>query len=252
MGSRIIWINPVGSEDFDLPVRKFLERAKRPDTSIDVISLKSGPKHLKYHYYEALVLVDVLHRIKQSEREGYDGCIIGCFDDPGLHEAREITEKLVITAPGESGFHIAASLAHRFTIIVNTKKCIPKMQENLANYGFSRHIASFRALGLEIAELNENRDETMRSLEAIAKHAVEEELSEAIVLGCTGLQGFYEELQKAVGVPVVDPVLAPLKYLELLIELRKRFNWGHSKAYRYESPPEKEIAEWKLEDQYKR
>jgi len=69
-------------------------------------------------------------------------------------------------------------------------------------------------------------------------------------LGCTIQFGFYKELQDYVGVPVLDAILATLKYAELLIELKRRFNWSQSKAYGYESPPEEEIINWKLEEHY--
>ena len=102
MAHRVLWINPVGFNGFDKPIEDVLVQAKQPGTTVDVVSLKKGPLHLEYHYYEALVLTDILHQIKQAENEGYDAVVIGCFYDPGLREAREITEKLVVTAPAEA------------------------------------------------------------------------------------------------------------------------------------------------------
>jgi allantoin racemase len=62
--------------------------------------------------------------------------------------------------------------------------------------------------------------------------------------------GFYKKLQEDLKIPVIDGVLASLKYAELMIELRKNFGWGHSKIYSYKSPPISEIKEWRLSDQY--
>jgi len=251
MANRILWINPIGSSDFDRPIQEFLETGKQPDTEIETVSLERGPLHLEYHYYEALVLPDTLHRVKQAEKEGYDAAVIGCFYDPGLREAREITDKLVVTAPAESCLHIAVTLGHSFSIIVGRKKWIPKMHENVVNYGFKDHLASFKSVDLGVYDFQQDLDETARRLKAAAKEAVEKDLAEVIILGCTAQFGFYKELQEYVGVPVIDASLGALKYAEFLIELRKRFSWGHSKVYGYESPPKHEVVDWKIEEQYR-
>ncbi|HDI11229.1 MAG TPA: hydantoin racemase [Candidatus Acetothermia bacterium] len=247
---RILWINPVGTDLFDEPIKAFLETAKAPGTEIDVVSLKRGPMHLEYHYYEALILADTLHEVRRAEREGYDAAVIGCFYDPGLREAREIAERLVVTAPAESAMHIATTLGHTFSVIVGRKKWIPKMHENVVKYGFVDHLASFKSVDLGVYDFQKDKAETARRLKAAAKEAVEVDLAEVIILGCTIEFGFYRELQEELRVPVIDAVIAPLKYAEFLVELRDRFGWGASKVYGYQSPPLGEIRDWKIEEQY--
>lgn len=250
MEKRILFINPIASSDYDDQIQESLEAGKSQDTRIKVVSLEKGPLHLDYHYYETLVLAPILHLVKQAEREGYDAAIIGCFYDSGLEAAREITHKLVVAAPAESCLHIAASLGHSFSIIVTRDKTIPKMRQNVVKYGFREHLASFKSIALGVGDLQENQTETARRMKVLAKEAVERDLAEVIILGCTIQFGFYKELQEYLGVPVLDAILATLKYAELLIELKKRFNWSQSKAYGYESPPKEEIINWKLEEQY--
>jgi len=250
MEKRILFINPIASSDYDDQIQESLQAGKSQDTRIKVVSLEKGPLHLEYHYYETLVLAPILHLVKQAEREGYDAAIIGCFYDSGLEAAREITHKLVVAAPAESCLHIAASLGHSFSIIVTRDKTIPKMRQNVVKYGFREHLASFKSIALAVGDLQENQTETARKMKVLAKEAVERDLAEVIILGCTIQFGFYKELQEYLGVPVLDAILATLKYAELLIELKKRFNWSQSKAYGYESPPKEEIINWKLEEQY--
>jgi allantoin racemase len=250
MEKRILFINPVASSDYNDQIKESLEAGKCQDTIIRVVSLKRGPLHLDYHYYETLVLAPILHMVKQAERDGYDAAIIGCFFDSGLEAAREITHRLVVAAPAESCMHIAASLGHSFSVIVTRDKTIPKMRHNVVKYGFKEHLASFKSIGLGVGDLQEDRIETVERLKVLAKEAVEKDLAEVVILGCTIQFGFYKELQDYVGVPVLDAILATLKYAELLIELKRRFNWSQSKAYGYESPPEEEIINWKLEEHY--
>jgi allantoin racemase len=136
MEKRILFINPIASSDYDDQIQESLEVGKSQDMRIKVVSLEKGPLHLDYHYYETLALAPILHLVKQTEREGYDAAIIGCFYNSGLEAAREITHKLVVAAPAESCLHIAASLGHSFSIIVVRKKCIPKIREKVVKYGF--------------------------------------------------------------------------------------------------------------------
>jgi len=247
---KILWINPVGTALFDEPIKAFLDTAKDADTQLDICSLPRGPQHLEYHYYEALILEDTLHTVKRAENDGYDAAVIGCFYDPGLHEAREICERMVVTAPAESAMHIATTLGHSFSILVGRKKWIPKMHQNVVKYGFEQRLASFKSLEMGVYDFQVDPAETERRMTDASREAVEVDGAEAIVLGCTIEFGFYERLQKEIGVPVIDATIAPLKAAEYLVGLRDKFAWGHSKAYGYESPPASEIAGWKLASQY--
>jgi len=251
MGSRILWINPASEvAAFDKPIAEFINTAKRVDTQVDVVSLKRGPMHLEYYYYEALVLSDTLNRVKRAEKEGYDAAIIGCFYDPGLREAREITDRIVIAAPAEASMLIAAGLGHRFSIIVGRNKWIPQMYENVVKYGLISRLASFESVDLGVYDFQKDKSETARRIRKAAERAVHEKLAEVIILGCTMEFGFYKKLQEELNIPVIDAILAPLKYAEFMVELRKSFGWGHSKICGYESPPISEIKEWKLSNQY--
>lgn len=250
MARRVLWINPVGTDLFDAPIRETLEKEKAADTELTVVSLARGPQHLEYHYYEALILVDTLHEVKRAENEGYDAAVIGCFYDPGLREAREITRRLVVTAPAEACLHIAGTLGHKFSIVVGRDKWIPEMMENVVNYGFEHRLASFKSVGLGVHDFHRDERVTRARLIAAAREAVEKDRAEVVILGCTIQFGFYRELQAEIGVPVIDAILAPLKYAEFLVDLRDRFGWSHSKKIGYESPPVQEILGWGLPGQF--
>lgn len=249
--NRILWINPINElAASNRSIAEYINIAKRADTYVDVVALKRGPMHLNYYYYDALIIGDTLHQVKRAEKEGYDAAIIGCFYDPGLREAREITNRIVIAAPAEASILIAAGLGHRFSIIVASDKCIPKMYENVVNYGLINRLASFESVDLEVNDFQKDKTETMRRIHKAAERAIHEKFAEVIILGCTMEFGFYKELQEELKIPVIDAIVAPIKYAEFMIELRKNFGWGHSKICSYKSPPISEIKEWKLSDQY--
>lgn len=235
--ARILWIDPVGTDRACAALQRELDSAKRAGTTVEVKALSRGPEHLEYRYYEALVLADTLALVGRAEQDGYDAAVIGCFLDPGLQEAREISERLVVTAPAESTMHLAATLGRSFSIIVGRQKWVPKMHDNVVLYGFSSRLASFRAIGLGVRDFQKDRKETACRLEEASRRAVVEDQAEVIILGCTMEFGFHKALQSKLGVPVLDPVIVPLKHAEHLVALRDGFGWSHSKVCTYQSPP---------------
>ena len=247
MANRILYIDPLGTPLSDAAP---LLEAKRPDTEVTVVALPRGPWHLEPHYYEALVLVDVLNLIKAAESEGFDAAIIGCFYDVGLHAAREVAERMIVTAPCEASVHIAATLGHKFSIIVGRRKWIPQMMENVFSYGMKDKLASFKAVDLGVHDFHRDEAETARRFKAVGREAIERDGAEVIILGCTATAGFYRELQAELGVPVIDPMLAAFKTAEFGADLRKQFGWSHSKIGGYETPRADELAEWGIEKQY--
>ena len=247
---KILYINPVGTRENDASMTLELRRAAERGTKVDLTSLKRGPWHIEYHYYESLVLPDLLHEVKAAENQGYDGVVLGCFYDLGLQEAREISERIVVTSPAESTMLLACSLGYKFSVIVGRKKWIPQMMDNVVKCGLKDRLASFRVINMGVLDFQRDHSKTNRRQLEEGRRAVEADGAEVIILGCTVEFGFWRELQKRLGVPVLDPVITPLKYAEYLVTLRDRFGWSHSKVGSYESPPLGEISAWGLGKQY--
>lgn len=107
MGQRILYIDPVGVEVVAEGLQ-LLTSQKQERTELTMVHLPRGPEHLEYRYYEALVLMDILHLIKEGESQGFDAAIIGCFYDTGLQDAREVAERMVVVAPCEASTRIAS------------------------------------------------------------------------------------------------------------------------------------------------
>lgn len=249
MKQKILYIDPVGEGVVEEGLRYLLNH-KRDKTELKMLALPRGPEHLEYRYYEALVLVDILHLVQESERQGFSATIIGCFYDVGLQAAREVSQSMPVVAPCEASVHLAATMGDRFSIIVGRRKWIPEMRENVLEYGMKERLASFKSVDLGVLEFHQDEQETAARFRRAAREAVELDGAEVIILGCTATYGFYEELQKELGVPVIDSMIASLKAAEFAGELASRLGWSHSKIGGYESPPPEEHDPWRLGDQY--
>lgn len=247
---KILFINPVGCDILDKETEDYLKQYKEDDTDVFVESLDSGlPWHLEQSYLEVLIAEKLLHRIKRAELEGYDACVIGCYYDPFLEEAREICEKMIVTAPAEAAMHIGTTLASSFSVLVVRRKTIPEMKDNVYHHGYQKYLASFRSLEIGVRQLQVDPEYTKQRMREEIKKAIDEDGAEAILLGCTVQLGFFDELQKEFHVPIIDANIAPLKYAEFLCNLRDKAGWYTSKKCRYESPVPEEICSWGT-DQY--
>jgi allantoin racemase len=246
--SRILWINPLGTSVFDATIGAELRRVKRPDTDVEVRSLKRGPHHLEYHAYESWVTPDVLTTIVAAEREGFDAAVIGCFYDTGLRAAREVATRIVVAAPCESAVHIASTLGDSFSVIVGRRKWVPEMRDNVTRYGYRDRLASFKVVELGVHDFQADPERTRERLTAAAEEAVTKDGAEVVVLGCTAEYGFFEELQAKLGVPVIDATVAPFKYAELLAGLAT-LGWRPSKIGGFAAPPREELEAFGLVEQ---
>jgi len=220
--------------------KEWLQEMAEDFTKVEVSDIVTGTPHLEYEFYEHINIHKLLERCVGAERDGYDGIALNCFYDPGLREARELV-RIPVSAPCETSLHVASMLvADKFSIVVGRRKWIPKMMDNARNYGFESKIASWRILNLTVPELR-NLEETEAAILREARAAVEEDLAECVVLGCTGMARQAEKVQRVLGVPVLDPVIMTLKMAEMRAILWKRFGISHSKVGGYEAPPTDEF-----------
>ena len=244
---RLLYLKAVAYDSLNQEIGEYLEPFLDEKTDLEVRSIPKGTSHMEYHFYQAVNQQEILKGILQAEKDGFDACIISCFDDPSLYEGREISRNMIVTAPGEASAHLAATLGNKFSVIVGRKKWIPQMEENIHKYGLGRKLASFRSLDLGVLEFHENEDKTRRRMEEEIRKAVEEDQAEVIVLGCTMQFGFYRERQEKFHIPVIDSMVAAVKYAEYLVEMREKAGWTFSRAGLYERPPVEEMKAWELE-----
>ena len=248
MRKRILWVNTLGSSEYDSPIADLLGQVKDPETEVEVVSLALPEPlaHVEYRSYEALTHGDIVRLAADGGHRGLDAMVIGCFFDPALKEAREVSGDMVVVGPCLAAVQLAATLADSFSIIVTRNKCARKTIERVQDYGASGHLASIRSLNIGVDSLRADPDLTMRRIKEEAHRAVDEDQAEVVVLGCTVEFGFHEEVQKETGVPVIDAVCAPFKLAEHLAGLKRRFGWVPSRVGSCEPPPAHEIERFGL------
>ena len=66
------------------------------ETQVVAVSPSMGPVSVEGHYDEAVSALGVVDEVRKGAAEGMQGYLIACFDDPGLHAAREVANGPVV------------------------------------------------------------------------------------------------------------------------------------------------------------
>ena len=228
---RIMVINPNSSPEMTKQIERVLLGIKRPETLLTVVRVEDAPPAIETDVDAAQAVPGVLRLVRKANEEGYDVVIIACFSDPGLGAAREIS-KILVLGIQETSLHIAAMLGHRFTILTPLPHRVPKKERDVRGLGLGEALASVRALGLTVTETEAEPERTKARILDVARAAVEEDGAEVLVLGCAGMAGYASEIEKKLGIVVIDPVTVTFKVAEGLAEMGLR----HSKRALYRMP----------------
>ena len=244
----LCWLNPIGSPAFDEPIAQLLRSIKLPSTQVEVVSfdMQPSPSHLEYRCYEAMIYERSVRVARDCAQRGLDGLVLGCFYDPALEDAREISGEMIVVGPCQASLQVVANLANRFSIIVGRNKWMEQMGSRVKACGAGDRLASMRSLNMGVDEFQRDHALTRSRIIEQARRAVEEDGAEAIILGCTIEFGFFEQVQAEIGVPVIDPVVAAFKVAEAAAGMKCRFGWSPSRVGSCEPPPEAEIKAFGL------
>lgn len=218
--------------------REFLKARAAPGVDVEVRSLAGGPPSIESAWEAALVVPELTERVVRAEREGFDAVIVGCFSDPGLDALRELVTIPVI-GPGSSAVHLAAQLGTRFSIIAPLEGGEGRVAARLRALGVADKFVSVRGIGMSVLDLARDREAVLERVTEVARAAAREDGADAFVLGCMsmGFVGVTDDVQKRLGLPVVNPVVAALKTAEMVVAMEL----SHSKAA-YPIPPKLEVT----------
>lgn len=262
---KVMYLNPVGNSEDDQTFADMVKEYKYPATSADVASMNPDsvpPKmdNLEYRTYESFIVNDTVKAARYTSKHDYDAMVIGCFYDPALLDAREISSNTIIVAPCQASIVAALNIANNFSIIIGETKWEDQMRQTVYEYGYKDKLASFQSVGLRVDEFHKDPDKTRELLELAAVEAIQLHKAEAIILGCTLEIGFYKELQEflnspgefpGAGIPVIDASIAAFKAAENAA-LLKQYGWKNSRQWGMQQPPEDELKKFNiLQEDYK-
>ncbi|WP_243671935.1 aspartate/glutamate racemase family protein, partial [Paraburkholderia kirstenboschensis] len=105
-------------------------------------------------------------------------------------------------------------------------------------YGMRRFCRNVRATDVAVLDLDKPGSAARRVILDECRRALDEDGSDAIVLGCAGMAELCAEIEDALGAPVIEGVTAAVKWTEALVSLRlstaKRGDYARPLPKRYD------------------
>ena len=244
-----MYLSPIGFDSYDSIFATMIKEEKFAKTEVHITSLTTSVglmDNLEYRTFNALIATELIKATRQASNEGFDALIVGCFYDPYLLEAREISGDMVVVGPCHSSIEIALKISNKFSVIIGQKKWEHEMHTTIKEYGYGERLVSFRSVDMGVCEFQVDHHITANALFQAAEKAVNEDFAESIILGCTCELGFYKEIQEKLQVPVIDPSLASLKQAEQAAFLKNNYGWKPSRKWSSEAPSEADIKRFGL------
>lgn len=218
MGARIVVINPNSTEAVTRAMKTALEPLRLAGgPQIECLTLAEGPPGVESQSDADSVILPLCRKIRETEGDAF---VIACFSDPGLHSAREATDKPVLGI-AECGILTALTLGQRFGVISILARSVPRHLRYIAAMGVSSRLAGDIPVELGVTELADQRVTEARMIET-GRALRESHGADVLVMGCAGMARYRDAVEEAVRVPVVEPTQAAV----VMALGRVRLGWG--------------------------
>ena len=184
---------------------RMLSAAVSPRTEISVDCIRKGPDELDCHTDEAFAAPELVKMAIKAEKDGYDAIVIYCFSDVGLEALRE-NVKIPVIAPGEVTLSVAQTLCSRFVVVTGAGWNIPRTYRRMMRNCIAREkMQAVLALDIPAEKMRVNPNATREHLELVCEEAVGKYQADGVILGCLGMAGYGDELERKYPVKVLDP-----------------------------------------------
>ena len=229
----LLLINPNTTSSMTDKMHLAAEPLLPADSHLKSLTSAYGPPSIEGYYDEVFSVPPLLELIRQHSVD-CDAVIIACFDDTGVEAARCISQVPVIGIC-QAACQLASILASSFSIVTTLSRSVTELERRVLNYGFERQCKRVRATDIPVLELEQCNPDTLQKLYHQCELALEQDGSEAIVLGCAGMVELQQDLQQRYGVPVIEGVTAAVSIMDGLA----RLPLATSRIRSYAQPAEK-------------
>jgi allantoin racemase len=203
---------------------------------VTVICPERGPVTIESSYDEAYAIAPTIDLVRRAQDQNYDAIILACFCEVGVEAGREISSVPVLGLE-EPTLSMALLLGEKFGIMTEKRPRVAMKKRHVRRYGLLERMASIQPLGLSVAELDADPERTKEAGMALARQMVEEDGAEVIIMGCAAMAGYSGDLERELGVPVLDPLQVTIKVAETLVDM----GVTHSRVGLYAPPAPKEF-----------
>ena len=168
-------------------------------------TLTAGPIGIETQEHVESVTLPLQRMVKAASPD-VAAFVIACYSDPGLHVCREATDRPVFGI-NEAGVLTALARGERFGVIAIKQRSIRRHVRYMRQMGLLDRLAGERPLDMSVAE-TATGERTIERMIAVGRDLRDLDGADVVVMGCAGMARHREPLERALGVPVIDPTQA--------------------------------------------
>ena len=191
---RLLIINPNSDHETNRRIEEKLSETFGEWILFDCVCIEEAPKLVASKEGEVASAAAMIKMIREGE-DRYDGFVIACHADPNLDVVRTITQKPVV-GMAEASYHIAQILGNSFAVICPQVSSVSRKYAQTHRYHCSELMKK-----VVVAQ-----DDTKDSMRRAAQDAAEPGI-DSVVLGCANYTLTDRDLEKRIGIPVIDGVV---------------------------------------------
>lgn len=197
--------------------KKEISLLNQPNLKYEVRSLPMGPASIESEFDDQVATPWALEEIMRAEREGFEAVFVSCMRDVAVSAAREVV-RIPVVGPSQTCMAVASTLGDKFGVVTVVKNTVPFFIRKAREHGMTENLAGVRSIEIPVLDLDSRKEEVAEALAAESRKLVDDYGADTIIFGCTGLVGMAREVNRRVGVPVLDPTPVAVKYAELLVD----------------------------------
>lgn len=168
---------------------------------------RHGPPAIQGREDGTVATPPLLKLVRKASDAGAKAIIIGCFDDTGLAEARDIAACPVIGI-GQAAYHMASLAGARFSVVTTLPVSVPVLEENVKAYGLGGNLARVRASNVPVLALEGDAQAAAAKVIDEISAAEREDGIQSVALGCAGMVDIAEQARSITQVRLIDGVRA--------------------------------------------
>ena len=210
---KVILINPNSTEAMTLSSVETAQKTA-PEINFEGWTSFDGPPSIQGEEDGNYATKPLLELVKKANKQKPSAIIIGCFDDTGLEQAREISLCPVLGI-GESSFLLSYLFSGETAVITTVHEAVPIIKKNIKNAGYSTLISEVIAADVEVLDLEFSPAQSAIKF-AQASKALDGS-TQNIILGCAGAVKIKDEFETITGYKSFDGVTSAAKLCRALL-----------------------------------
>lgn len=237
---RILILNVNTTASMTKAIGDSARQVASPGTEIVELTPDFGADSCEGNFESYLAAIAVMDKVVRYP-EPFDAVIQAGYGEHGREGLQELLDVPVVDIT-EAAASTAQFLGHKYSVVTTLDRAVPLIEDRLKLAGLTDRLASVRASGLGVLELESDPQRAVAAIVEQSRIAVEQDKAEVICLGCGGMAELEEQVRQATGVPIVDGVRAAVTIAESLV----RMGLSTSKVRTYAPPRPKVLTGWPI------